>query len=661
MSNVVSVDFETYYGKGYTLKTMIAEQYVRHPRFDPYLLAVSDGGQCWAGQPANFNWEALEGKIIVSHNRYFDNTVYEEMVRRGWAPRINFAGWHCTANLTAYLCNRRALDQAVEYLYKIKLSKQARADAKGKTWSDFSEAQRDDMIKYARDGDANWCWRLWNDYSAQWPEHEQRLSNLTINQGIRGVQVDRKQLDEYLLATHDMKIATEKLLPWLSDEGDDEDTSWDEFNTKPTSTKCIAEQCKRSGIPCPPVKVHEGEEAYEEWEATYGKTHHWIAALSAWRSVNKLYKTFMKVKDRLRDDGTLPFALKYFGAHTGRWSGAEGINMQNMRRIPVFCNENGLMETNEKRILGAMNHKEETGAWPEWVRHAIDFRKLFTARPGKRMILSDLSQIEPRVLAWLAGNTKLLDYVKTGMSIYEAHARTNMGYTGGKMNKGTTEYILAKAQVLALGFQAGWEKFIVMGKEYTGIDFTEGDPEFVDVTDPVTGKAKRVSGYGQRARKIVEDFRAQNKHTTDLWKKLDDGFKRSVGSNFIMELPSGRKMKYDRVRCETRIEPDPETGKPRRKSVFTAEVGGKRVQSYGGKLTENIVQATARDVFAERLLELESTPGIRVLFTSHDEAITEVDEGITVEQVGAIMAKCPEWLAECPIAADTKEVRCYEK
>jgi len=661
MSNVVSVDFETYYAKGYTLKTMIAEQYCRHPRFDPYLLAVSDGSQCWAGQPSEFNWEALEGKIIVSHNRYFDNTVYNEMVRRGWAPKINFAAWHCTANLTAYLCNRRALADAVEHLYNVRLSKQARTDARGKSWKDFSESQRTDMIRYARDGDANWCQRLWTDYSALWPEHERQLSNLTIDQGMRGVQVDRAQLDEYLLATHGMKTATERLLPWLSDEGDDEDTSWDEFNTKPTSTKCIAEQCKRSGIPCPPVKAHEGEEAYEEWEATYGKTHHWIAALSAWRSVNKLYKTFMKVKERLRDDGTMPFALKYFGAHTGRWSGAEGINMQNMRRIPVFCNELGLMETNEKRILAAMKHKKETKQWPEWVRHAIDFRRLFTARPGKRMILSDLSQIEPRVLAWLAKNEKLLDLVRGGMSVYEAHARTNMGYTGGPMDKGTTEYILAKAQVLALGFQAGWEKFIVMGKEYTGVDFTEDDPEFVDILDPVTGKTKRISGYGTRARKIVEDFRAQNKHTTDLWKKLDEGFKRSVGCDFTMELSSGRRMKYTRVNCEARIEPDPETGKPRRKSVFTAEVGGKRVQTYGGKLTENIVQATARDVFAEHVLKLEATPGIRVLFTSHDEAITEVDDGVTVEQVQSIMSVCPEWLEGCPIAAEAKQVKCYEK
>lgn len=222
MSNVVSVDFETHYGKGYSIKTMIAEQYVRHSRFDPYMLTVCDGSESWAGSPKNFNWDALARKTLVSHNRYFDNSVYNEMVRRNWVPQITPAAWHCTSNLTSYICNRRALDQAVEYLYKIKLSKSARADAEDKNWpADFSFAEQATMLEYAR-GDAVWCWRLWNDFSSRWPEHEQRLSNLTIEQGMRGVQVDRAMLDGYILATHEMKLATEKLLPWLKDTWDDE-------------------------------------------------------------------------------------------------------------------------------------------------------------------------------------------------------------------------------------------------------------------------------------------------------------------------------------------------------------------------------------------------------------------------------------------------------
>jgi len=170
----ISLDYETFYSTKlkYGLKQLIAEQYVRHERFDPYLLAVCDGGTSWAGHPRDFNWAALEGQVLLSHNRYFDNTVYNEQVRRGWVPKINYKAWHCTANLTSYICNRRALDDAVEFLFKVKLDKSARANADGKVWpTDFSESERVAMLKYAPT-DAYWCWKLWDKYSAQWPELE---------------------------------------------------------------------------------------------------------------------------------------------------------------------------------------------------------------------------------------------------------------------------------------------------------------------------------------------------------------------------------------------------------------------------------------------------------------------------------------------------------
>lgn len=660
MSAPIAIDFETFYSKKLkcTVARNLPEEYVAHPLFDTYMVSVCDGSQAWSGHPRDFNWAALDKKTLLSHNRRFDNTVLNREISEGRIPKVSWAAWHCTANLTSYLCNRRSLDAAIEHLYKIKVSKAVRADADGKRWpDDFSETERAAMLHYAKD-DAVWCRRLWADFAHKMPEVEHRLSDLTIDQGMRGVQIDVGLLNDYIVKSHEMLGETVKQIPWMQDDDSDE---WDDFNTSPTSTKCIAEQCRRSGIAPPPVKCRDAE-GFQEWEAAHSKTHSWVPAVSSWRSINKLYKTFVLVKRRLSPDGVMPFALKYFGAHTGRWSGDARLNMQNMRRLPVACNEHGLMETNERRVIDALGVLEETGKFPAWVRHTLDFRALIIPRPGKKMIVSDLRQIEPRVLAWVAGNQKFLDLVAQGQSPYEAHARASMNYTNPAPLADTDPlmYKLAKARVLGLGYGCGWEKFITVAYSMARLDITKDDPEFMDEVDPYTGKSTKVSGYGKFSKEIVAQYRKDNPQIVAVWKNLDDAFKRSLGEDFIMRLPSGRAMRYEQVKQSVTVEMDKQTGKPRKKWKFTAQSDAKRKAFYGGKLCENLVQATSRDVFGEHVIGMEDR-GWRNLFSSHDEAILEVDQSVTPEQVREAMSFCPDWLRGCPIDAEAKEVSHYLK
>jgi hypothetical protein len=654
----ICVDFETFFSKKlkYGLKTMIPEQYCGHELFDPYLISVSDGAQAWAGSPKEFNWASLEGRVLLSHNARFDSVVYQEMVRRGWAPQVNFAAWHCTANLTSYICNRRSLLASVEHLFGHRVDKGYRSVAEGKQWPQGYTAEEREQVLAAGRSDATWAWRLWDKYSPQWPEIERRLSNLTIEQGKRGVQIDTEKLDRYIWQAHAIRTATERVIPWI-EESEDED--WSEFAVKPTSTHCIANQCRLTNIPCPPVRSDD-EELFLEWENKYKDAHPWINAVSGWRSINKFYQTLVTVKERLREDGTLPFSLKYFGGHTGRWSGDARINLQNMRKVPLVSNEHGALEMDAKRVLAAFDEEEVTGKLPEWVQFVLDFRSLIIPRPGKKMIISDLSQIEPRVLAWITGDWDLLNRVKAGDSIYEAHARATMGFSGDHMDKSSTEYRLAKARVLGLGYQCGYLKFIGMAQNLARLDITLDDPEFVEETNPFTGKVTQVSGYGTNSKRIVKEFRSQNPKITALWSKLGDAYKMSLGSDFVMTLPSGRRMRYEKIKLSVRIKKDPETGLPKKETVFLADIGGRYFPAYGGRLTENLVQATARDVFAEHLLALEDR-GYPVLYSVHDEAVVEVDQSITAKDVQEVMSVCPDWLKDCPISAEAKEVKCYCK
>lgn len=662
--SIIGIDFETFYSKKlkYSIRGMIGESYCRHDLFDPYLVSVSDGANVWAGNPRDFNWHTLAGHTLVAHNARFERDVIAELERRQWIPPIlnQIPEFHCSANLSAYLCNRRALADAVLFLYSKRLEKDTRDDANNKSWpKDFTPEQQAQMIKYSKI-DPFWSRQIFVDFMDKWPAIERKLSSLTIEQGRRGVQIDVDLLNHYIILAHDIKTATEKTLPWMGTDEDDEEEDYTNIVKKPTatSTKCIAEKCRRVGIPCPPVKADD-EEAYDEWEAFYSVEHPWIKSVSAWRSINKLYKTLEVMKSRLRGDGTLPFGLKYWGAHTGRWSGDSKINFQNFRKSPILRNEHGIMETNAAREDHANKYHNELGQWPDWVTETIDIRKLIKPRPGKKMIVSDLSQIEPRVLAWLSGDMELLDSLRGGMSIYEAHARSTMGWRGGELKKEDPEkYKLAKARVLALGYGAGWEKFILMAKTLSGLDITKDDPEFIETIDE-NGDPKQISGYGKHAKDCVYDFRHQNPRIVQMWEKLDTGLKNSVGGDFAIGLPNGRKMNYRAVRMEVRIETTDE-GQPRKRWVVTAETDGRRYQFYGGKLTENVTQAVARDVFSEHIIALEGN-GISNLWSVHDEAVLEVEPHVTARDIEEVMSKTPDWIPGLPVGADAKEVLHYLK
>ena len=699
----VAVDFESYYKKNeHDIDTLGGHAYNRHPKSYPFLVSVDDDeGHLWVGHPKDFDWTSLAGRRICAHNAAHDEDVYEAGVERGEFPRVAFKEWVCTADLSTYLCGHRNLQDAVKHLLGVDISKAVRTNADGKTWEEMlvEEVVQEDgskttfaqlMVTYAA-GDGI-CVRIWKKYGHTWPEREKKISRRNREAGRKGVMIDIPELLRGIkLCQHVIAESTE-LLPWVK------------RGRKEGSPIGVAEECRASGIPCPPVKSGpKGDpEGADEWLELYAAKLPWVKALKDLRRGKKMLATLETMKSRLREDGSIPFSLLYAGTHTLRFAGVGGLNFLNFNKEPLFAE------------------------WDKEFGRGIDIRGLLRARPGKRFAIVDLSQIEPRCLNWAIGNEALLEQVRGGMALYEAFARTATGWKGGKLkNENKYGYALAKAQVLALGYAAGWLKFITMAlmPQYGNLDLCiddekiamqfsldkkiyfeeeqervgkDGKPEtfFVPVEYDASkhGESEKVrrkrfivraaedggapvrdNVYGINARKIVSEFRknnpliaGQDPENPGIWKKLDDALRESARKkeDFVINMPDGGTMTYRNCRMEKRRKLDKETGESYDRWEVRVDLGYGSTGTYGGKLTENFCQRFARDVFIEGILRCDDA-GYEMVFNVYDEAILEVDDdgtplGTKLEAPDesalgrciALLSQTPDWAPGLPVAAE---------
>jgi DNA polymerase len=263
--------------------------------------------------------------------------------------------------------------------------------------------------------------------------------------------------------------------------------------------------------------------------------------------------------------------------------------------------------------------------------HGANQRRVICVQdPTKKLVIADLSQIEPRVLAWVVGDWPFLTACRT-QSVYEAHARLTLNWTGGSLKKeDPAMYALAKARVLGLGYGSGAITFREFAKIY-GVELT-----------------------AQEAKKTVNDFRSKEWRIVEFWDQLDRGLKEAARreEDYVVALPSGRDLVYrDCHYAKT------STGKT---NVKARMGGGRWGFTWGSKIAENVIQAIARDVFCECLLRLEAA-GLTSIFTVHDEVILEVDKSITPDEVQDIIKINPEWMPEVPLDSEAEESDYYKK
>jgi hypothetical protein len=335
--------------------------------------------------------------------------------------------------------------------------------------------------------------------------------------------------------------------------------------------------------------------------------------------------------------------LQFYGANrTGRWAG----RLVQIHNLP----QNHLPDLELARALVSEGRYEEVELFYESTPNVLSelIRTAFVAKPGCRFIISDYSAIEARVLAWLAGEEWRLQVFETHGKIYEASASAMFHVPIEEITKTSPLRQKGKISELALGYGGAVGALTSMGALKMGLTEEE------------------LPG-------LVSTWRSANPHITAFWWAVDEAtvtavrdkkpskvgrvsFEYKSGILFVT-LPSGRKLSY--------VKPRMMLNKFGREGLTYEGIGESkkwmRLETYGPKLVENIVQAASRDILAEAMLRLEKE-GFDIVCHVHDEVVLEVPDGkSSVEEVNEIMAVNPVWTEGLPLKAAGFESPFYKK
>lgn len=335
--------------------------------------------------------------------------------------------------------------------------------------------------------------------------------------------------------------------------------------------------------------------------------------------------------------------LQFFGANrTGRWAG----RLVQIHNLP----QNHISDLELARDLVSGGRYDDVDMLYESTPNVLSelIRTAFVAKPGSRFIISDFSAIEARVLAWLAGEQWRIEVFQTHGKIYEASASAMFHVPIEEITKTSPLRQKGKISELALGYGGSVGALTAMGALKMGLSEEE-------------------------LPSLVTTWRDANPHITKFWWAVDEAavkavrdkkpsrvgrvaFEYSSGILFVT-LPSGRKLSY--------VKPKMGVNKFGKEGITYEGIGESkkwmRLETYGPKLVENIVQAASRDILAEAMLRLEKE-GFDIVCHVHDEVVLEVPEGVSsVDEINEIMAVNPEWTDGLPLSAAGFESQFYKK
>lgn len=336
-------------------------------------------------------------------------------------------------------------------------------------------------------------------------------------------------------------------------------------------------------------------------------------------------KKYTAALDRVNADDRLRGSFHYFGAHTGRWAG-RGVQLQNLPSATLGEKDDPDDVVERKIAAGVLDLKMGAGADSNTLKALV--RAMFTGP----FTVVDYSAIEARVVAWLAGEQWALDAFAQGRDIYVETAQ-RMSTPGNTLTRKE-----GKVAVLALGFNGGINSLRVMGAD----------------------------GSDDALKFLVRQWRNANPAIVELWANMQEAFRHGGpvgdliyvekdGADRYIRLPSGRAIGYHDLRSRW-----VEKWGDRIQQISYADPKNLkgRVDTYGGRLVENITQAVARDVLAEAIVRLDDN-GYRVVGHVHDEIL--VEGAYQVPSIARLMSVSPEWADGLPLNGEGYNCRRYRK
>jgi DNA polymerase len=640
---LVSLDFETFYDADYTLRKLSTSEYIRDPRFEALMCGIKVGrkktklvhGPKVAEELRKINWETHS---LLAHHAQFDGFIlshhYGVKPKRIYCTLSMARGLHSTEigagldEVSQFYGGRGKIAGGVENMAGLRYKDLV----KNKTaWTKSAEYCVNDVEE---------MYRIFTLMHPKMPVEEMDIIDITCRLFTDPVlQVDeervakelereleeKKQLLISIIGTP--KVVKARLTQILDDKKlqakacfrgmTAEEILLEEARKMISSNESFANLLRAEGVE-PPVKIspayfkHRDEE--KKWAYAFAKTDLNFTQLSEHpkKRVRDLVECRLSVKStidetragRLLQAGKgglpLPVYLRYYGAHTGRWSGGNKMNLQNLRR-------------------------------------GGELRKSIKAPKGYMVLVADSGQIEARVNAWLWGQEDLLEAFRNADLGLDRDAYCKFGDTiyGREITKADTlERFVSKIAVLGLGYQMGAPKFqntLALG--------TMGPPVYFELDMC----QKIVTAYRRKNFKIAQGWQICSRIISDMAAGRCGTHGPISWEKETIWLPNGMALKYPDLKMK--VDGDFEEWSYSRK--------GERAKIYGGLLCENIVQALARIIVGKQLLDIAKHN--RVVMTTHDEvvALEKVKAAQkSFDRMVKIMRTPPEWCADIPLNAE---------